>query len=119
MVNAVKTSSAVFSDYPGARNRLLPVDDLETRLKKETRRSLGGGVTCWGASLQQTLKAGDEVEISGVLDAHGTYGLIRVIHEWTDKGYESHFVCTPWKKFTGPHPPPAPRFGGIVPARVT
>jgi type VI secretion system secreted protein VgrG len=119
MVEAVKSSSAGLADFAGERNRLLPVEDLQQRLKKETRRSLGSGVTCWGASLRQTLKPGDEGEISGVLDAQGTYGLIRVVHHWTDKGYENHFVCTPWKKYTSPHPPASARHDGIVAARVT
>lgn len=119
MVKAVKSSSAALSDFSGERTRLMPVDDLQPRLKKESRRSLGHGASCWGASLQQTLKPGDEVEISGVLDAHGTYGLVSVTHQWTDRGYENHFVCTPWKKYTVPHAPAPPRRDGIVAARVT
>jgi len=119
MVEAVRTKSAsVPSDSTASRKRLLDVADLQDRLKKETRRSLGQGVICRGVSRERTLKAGNEVEIKGTPDANGTYGIVRVVHRWTSKGYENEFLCTPWKKYTHPNPPRTPHSDGLVPARV-
>ncbi len=119
MVQAVKTTSAMVpGDFSAPRKRLLEVADLQDRLKKETRRSLGRSVICRGVSRERTLKAGNEVQITGTLDGNGTYGVIRVVHRWTSKGYENEFLCTPWKKYTNPHPPSAPHIDGVVPARV-
>ena len=119
MTGATKAQAAKMGGgFVTARERLLAVDDLSPRLKKESRRATGQMVTCRGVSREQRLRAGDEVTIEGVLDANGTYGLIRVEHQWTVNGYSNEFLCTPWKRYTNPEAIPVPRFDGVVPARV-
>ena len=54
----------------------------------------------------------------GVLDGKGTYGLTKVIHRWTAKGYENEFWCTPWKNYVSPQPPAPTEVVGVVTARV-
>ena len=56
--------------------------------------------------------------IEGSIDAQGTYGLIRVVHQWTPHSYTNSFVCTPWKNYRNPHPPAARTWTGVVMARV-
>jgi hypothetical protein len=62
--------------------------------------------------------AGNTVDIDGMLDAKGTYGLVRVVHAWTPQGYINNFVCAPWKNYRNPNPPVARTWSGIVPTRV-
>ena len=114
MSAAVKAQSAKLGQgFVTARDRLLSVDDLSPRLQKESRRSTGRLVLCRGVSREQKLKAGDEVTVDGVLDANGTYGLVRVEHRWTVNGYENDFLCTPWRRYTTGEAVPVPRFDGV------
>jgi uncharacterized protein involved in type VI secretion and phage assembly len=94
------------------------LDDYQEQLQAESERSIGGAITGEGESRNQNLMAGETVTIDGVLDAKGTYGLIKVIHHWTQKGYQNNFVCTPWKNYRNPYPPVARTWNGIVPALV-
>jgi uncharacterized protein involved in type VI secretion and phage assembly len=71
-----------------------------------------------GESMNPKLKPGDTVEIDGLPDSTGTYGLTKVIHRWTPTGYLNEFSCTPWKKYTNPKPPQAHTWPGLVNARV-
>ncbi len=118
MVDSAKSQSAnLTAAYVPERDRLLAASELETRLKKESRRSKSNLVLCHGISREQQLKAGDQVTIEGVLDANGTYGIIQVVHHWSQSGYENEFLCTPATKYAGARPQP-PKVAGIVPARV-
>jgi type VI secretion system secreted protein VgrG len=76
-------------------------------------------VTGMGSSRNRTLMAGNTLAVDGMLDAKGTYGLVRVVHNWTPQGYQNNFVCTPWKNYRNPNPPAARTWSGIVSARVT
>ena len=100
------------------RARAMTLDDYQTQLQAESERSIGGAVTAMGQSRNQTLMAGNTLQVDGVLDAKGTYGLVKVTHQWTTQGYSNQFVCTPWKNYRNPQPPSARIWSGIVPARV-
>ena len=120
MVGAVQRQSKVLlpPDYIYDRCRTESTDDFKDLLKKESRRSMGRGVIARGESQDSRLRPGDQVNIQGVLDAQGVYGLISVSHHWTTTGYTNHFECTPWAKYTAPHAPKLARVPGLVPARV-
>ncbi len=119
LVDAVKGQSA---DLPPGfvhqRSRVVTLDDYEKLLKKESVRSIGSSITAEGISSQPKLCPGNKVQISGMLDAEGLYGITAVTHTWTPKGYANTFECTPWQKYTNPDPPPLRRWHGLVPARV-
>jgi len=87
-------------------------------LKKESVRSIGGNITGHGESRNQQLIPGNKIKIEGELDAHGTYGILKVIHRWTSTGYMNEFWCTPWKDYVNPDPPALRPWYGLVPARV-
>lgn len=100
------------------RARAVTLDDYQTQLQAESERAIGGAVTATGQSRTQSLLAGNTLTINGVSEAQGTFGLIRVVHTWTPKGYVNNFVCTPWKDYRNPQPPAAHVWSGIVSARV-
>ena len=120
MVSAVENQSKKLfpPDYVYDRCRTESIDDFQDLLKKESRRSIGRTVIAHGESQEPRLQPGDQVNIQGVLDAQGVYGIISVVHQWTKTGYTNHFECTPWKKYTSPHAPRVARFPGLIPARV-
>lgn len=120
MVDAAqRQSKALFPpDYIYDRCRTQSLDDFQNLLKKESRRSMGRTVKARGESQDSRLRPGDQVNIQGVLDAQGVYGIISVVHQWTKTGYTNHFECTPWKKYTTPQTPHLNRFPGLIPARV-
>ena len=119
LVAAVKQHS---DDLPPAylhqRSRVVTLDDYEKLLKKESVRSIGKSVTGRGESSEPKLCPGNKVQISGVLDAEGLYGITAVSHKWTPSGYQNVFECTPWQKYTNPEPPRQRSWQGLVPARV-
>jgi uncharacterized protein involved in type VI secretion and phage assembly len=119
LTEAVKSESADLPPgYIIQRSRKGTLDQYEDLLKKESRRSIGSAVTCSGVSRNLELLPGNEVEIQGVLDANGTYGVIKVIHTWNPDGYSNKFWCTPWKKYTNPKAPQVKPWFNVVPARV-
>src|SRR6185295_15142009 len=88
-------------------------------LERESMRAIGGNLIGHGISRNDQLRAGDLVQIQGNIDAHGVYGLVKVVHRWTSQGYTNEFWCTPWKKYVSPEPPKPKRIDGVVTARVT
>lgn len=120
LVQAVKTQSkqVMPPGYLHQRSRVMTLDDYQSALKKESVRSIGGNVIGYGESRNQQLLPGNKVTIEGELDAHGTYGVTKVIHRWSTAGYANEFRCTPWKDYVNPDPPPLPPWVGLVPARV-
>jgi len=120
LVDAVRTQSKDLfpPDYIYQRARAGTLDAFHDRLKRESRRSIGSSITCHGESRNPELMAGNEVKITGPLDAAGTYGLIKVVHTWTAAGYLNYFDCTPWRKFTNPVAPRVRAYPGLIPARV-
>ncbi len=120
MVEAAQGRSAALlpNGYVHQRSRAVTVSDFAALLKKESRRSQGRGTIAEGESLEPKVKAGNAVEITGPLDANGSYGVVRVVHRWTKTGYVNRFVCTPWERYTNPEPPALKKFEGIVPGRV-
>jgi type VI secretion system secreted protein VgrG len=119
MLACAKDSWAIMpSGYVFQRSRVRKLDDYEKLLKKESRRSKGGSVIAQGESMNPKLKPGDTVEIDGLPDSTGTYGLTKVTHRWTPTGYLNEFTCTPWKKYTNPKAPVAHTWPGLVNGRV-
>ena len=120
MVSAVQEQSKNLfpPGYIYDRCRTDSVDDFQNLLKKESRRSMGRTVVARGESQEARLRPGDQVNIQGVLDAHGVYGIVSVVHQWTSAGYTNQFECTPWQRYMSPQPPRLNRFPGLVPARV-
>jgi len=119
LVDAVKTESKKLPPgYVAQRSRTVTLGDFEQLLKKESVRSIGANIQGFGESRDASLCPGDQVKIQGVLDAHGTYGITKVEHQWTATGYRNRFWCTPWKNYTNPEPPAFKPWFGVVPARV-
>ncbi|MFZ0731911.1 MAG: phage baseplate assembly protein V [Candidatus Sulfotelmatobacter sp.] len=106
------------SGYIYQHSRIGSLDDFQNLLKKESRRSVGGSVTASGESMNAKLRPGDTVDIDGLPDSTGTYGLTKVTHRWTPTGYLNEFTCTPWKKYTHPKGPKTRIWPGLVNARV-
>lgn len=119
IVGAVQQGSKILPDgYINQRSRMVTLEDFENLLKKESRRSQGASVSAHGESMNPRLKPGDAVNISGLPDGNGTFGLTRVVHTFTSSGYLNEFRCTPWKKYTNPRAPVAHKWHGMVNARV-
>ncbi len=120
LTSAVMTASkqALPSAFEPQRARAMTLDDYQTQLEAESVRSTGGSIVGTGESRTQTLQAGDAVILEGSLDAAGTYGLVKVVHQWDPNGYMNLFVCTPWMQYRNPHPPKARTWNGVVSARV-
>ena len=119
MVGAVQAQSAMLpAGYAIQRSRCKTLDDYSAMLAKESARSIGRSVLAYGESREQRVRAGDTIDVDGLLDARGTYGVIKVVHRWTSTGYLNEFVCTPWTTYTNPDPPPVRTWHGVVSARV-
>jgi type VI secretion system secreted protein VgrG len=120
LVQAVQTQSkkVMPPGYVHQRSRVMKLDDYQSLLKKESVRSIGGNITGHGESRNQQLIPGNKVNIDGELDAHGVYGILKVIHRWTPTGYVNEFWCTPWKDYVNPEAPVMQQWYGLVPARV-
>ena len=120
MVDAVKEQSQNLlpPDYIFQRSRMDTVDDFETLLKKESRRSLGRTVVGKGVGRNPKVCPGNQLKIEGDLDAKGTYGVTKVVHQWKGTGYINHFECTPWTNWMAPKAPALRPLQGLVPARV-
>jgi type VI secretion system secreted protein VgrG len=110
---ALLLSGAAFLD-----NRAATAEEYKALLERESLRAAGNRVAGHGISQKEDLKAGDTVEIDGVLDGKGTYGLTKVIHRWTAQGYENEFWCTTWKNYVSPQLPEPSEVAGVVTARV-
>ena len=120
LTGAVQSASQQLpAGFEPQRARAMTLEEYSDQLGAESERSMGGAVTGEGESHNQFLMAGNTVEIVGVLDAAGTYGLLKVVHQWTPTGYSNRFVCTPWKNYRNPHPPAMRLWEGVAPARVT
>jgi uncharacterized protein involved in type VI secretion and phage assembly len=120
-VSSVQRASAdnLPSGFLHFDSRAATVDEYKDQLESESLRAVGTGVLAHGSSLEEKLKAGDTLKITGAdPDFVGTYGIIKVLHQWTPEGYKNQFVCTPWKKWIEPEPPEPRRIYGVVPARV-
>lgn len=119
LTGAVQSASQLLpAGFEPQRARAMTLDDYQTQLQDESERSLGAAVMGGGQSRNQSLMAGNTLQIHGALDGKGTYGLVKVVHRWTKQGYDNSFVCTPWKKYRNPRPPVARTWNGVVPARV-
>lgn len=119
MTSSVQTASKRLpAGFEPQRARAVTLSDYQTQLQDESERSIGRSITASGQSRNQLLMAGNTIKIEGVDQGDGTYGLIKVTHEWTPQGYSNSFLCTPWKNYRNPEPPSARTWSGIVPATV-
>lgn len=120
MVDAVKAESAkqLPPGYIGSRSRIWEFDGYEKLLKKESVRSIGGALTVTGASRNFSYYVGDQIEIDGVFDSGGTYGVLKIVNTWNRHGFLNRFWCTPWKDFTSRDTPPEQKWHGVVSAHV-
>lgn len=106
LTSAVQAASAQLPPgFEPQRARAMTLDNYSDQLQSESERSMGSAVTGTGSSRNQSLMAGNTLTVEGMLDAKGTYGLVRVVHQWTPQGYLNSFVCTPWKNYRNPNPP--------------
>ena len=120
MVDAVKAQSEenLPPGYVGERARVLEFSQYEDLLKKESVRSQGAATLITGSSRNGGYYAGDEIEIEGVFDAGGTYGVLKVVNTWTRQGFINKFWLTPWKNFTNRDAPKPQKWHGVVSAHV-
>ncbi len=119
MTSAVQAASAGLPPgFEPHRSRAMTLEDYEAQLGAESERSMGSAVTVTGRSRNQILTAGNTVNVTGDLDAAGTYGLVKVLHSWRPSGYENVFLATPWKAYRNPQPPAMRPGIGMVPASV-
>ncbi len=93
------------------------------QLEVESERISGGAVTLSGVSTSITLRAGDQIDLTGSdhfeLPTTGQFGLVQVVHRFTDQLYQNEFLAIPWLNFSALEPPPAARLKGLVTATVT
>src|SRR5579883_3109328 len=113
-----QSQSVLPPGYLYERNRVPALADYEQRLKFESARALGSKIVAHGISRELRVKAGNQVSISGPIDAEGSYGVTRAVHRWTKQGYENEFWCTPWTSWIDPEAPSPRKWYGVVPARV-
>jgi hypothetical protein len=104
-------------EFYNSVERLTGAVQLASKMLQEDEHSIGGSVTGTGHSRNQTLRAGNTVEIDGDISAKGTYGLIKVEHLWERRGYMNAFTCTPWKNYCDPRPQEEPVEDAILQAR--
>jgi uncharacterized protein involved in type VI secretion and phage assembly len=113
-----KSPNVLPAGFAPQRARAMTLADYQQNLEGESQRSIGASITASGRSRNEQLQAGDTVRVEGVLDAQGSYGLIKVVHRWESAGYFNEFVCTPWRKYRNPRQPALRAWYGVVPARV-
>lgn len=96
--------------------------DFKATLRAESERALGSAVTIEGQSIKAALTAGELLTVvPGVnftLPTTGKFGLIKVVHTFTEQHYTNRFVATPWKNFTALERPERPVMRGPVTAEV-
>jgi uncharacterized protein involved in type VI secretion and phage assembly len=120
-MTAAVTSASQQNLPPGyvyQRSRANTLQQYRALLEKEGVRAIGGKILGHGFSRNEELMPGNTVQIDGLPDAAGLYGLVKVTHRWVQAGYMNEFWCTPWKNYTNPAPPRMKEWHGLVPARV-
>lgn len=93
------------------------------QLEVESERVAGGAVTLNGVSNAILLRAGDQIDLAGSdhfeLPTTGQFGLVQVVHRFTDQLYQNDFLAVPWMNFSALEPPHAARLQGLATATVT
>ncbi len=120
MVDAVKAQSSeqLPPGYIGEHSRIWDFSDYEDLLKRESVRSIGGALTVSGVSRNCAYYVGDQIEIDGVFDSGGTFGVLKIVNTWTRQGFLNRFWCTPWKDFMTREAPAMQKWHGVVSAHV-
>lgn len=101
------------------RSRSVALDDHQARLAGESEREQGSAVLAYGVSREAAVCAGAAIEVSNLSEASGTYNVIEATHEWTLKGYQNHFVATPWSAWRSPVRPLPAKARGLELGAVT
>ncbi len=118
MVSAAEAASGNVEAMWVDRHRSDTLDAMQQHLQREARRGLANTVLCSGVSRNPQVRAGDTVEVTGLPEVTGTYGVVSVDHRWTSQGYENTFTATPAQKWSPPVRPARPMLDGVYPARV-
>jgi type VI secretion system secreted protein VgrG len=92
---------------------------FEKELKVESKRQIVHSCTAYGESRTPEIKVGNQVQVTGMDDVNGTYGVFKLTHSWEPgAGYRNHFHCTPFIAYLDRERPRCERFYGPVFARV-
>jgi uncharacterized protein involved in type VI secretion and phage assembly len=120
MVAAVQRASQEMlpSGYVHLDDRAATAGEYQDLLQLASAGKSGASVVAVGHSRSDALQAGNKVSIGGTLDAQGDYGVLKVIHRWTNEGYTNEFWCTPWTKYYDLDAAKPTMMRGVVPARV-
>jgi uncharacterized protein involved in type VI secretion and phage assembly len=120
MVAAVQRASqdVLPSGYIHLDDRAATAGEYQELLELASAGKMGGSVVAIGHSRNEALQPGNTVSIGGTLDAQGDYGLLKVIHRWTNAGYTNEFWCTPWTNYYDLEACKPTMMRGVVPARV-
>lgn len=95
-------------------------DEFEDHLKQESARQIIHSCTAYGESRTPEVTAGNQIQVTGMDDVNGTYGVFRVTHQWEPGvGYHNQFLCTPYVSYLDADRPACSRFHGPVIARVS
>jgi len=73
-----------------------PESSAEADLKMDSRRALAQSVRGIGTSREAALLLGRTVDIQSGAEFSGKWGIIRLVHMWTQTGYMNEFECTPF-----------------------
>ena len=94
-------------------------EQYEDDMRNEATRQIIQSCTAYGESVVPEITTGETVEVCGLDDIGGEYGVFRVIHCWeTHRGYHNRFWCTPYKRYLDPVRPRRNRSHGPLVARV-
>ena len=67
-----ESSSVMPSGFAQQRARVMSLNEYQTTLEDESERSIGSGVTATGSSRNQSIMAGNTVNLVGDMPAAGT-----------------------------------------------
>ncbi len=101
------------------RSRSTQLEDHQARLAAEAEREQGSAVLAYGVSREAAVCAGAAIEVTNLNEASGVYNVIEATHSWTKKGYQNHFIATPWATWRAPVRPPAAKARGLALGAVT
>ena len=115
---ALQAGKAVPGTEQEQRQRTTELGDFSTRMELESRRASANALLCTGVSREPQVIAGDEITLTGLPVASGTYGVIACEHRWTSGGYENRFLAVPAQRWFAAERPPRAVASGLYPARV-
>ncbi|HUA83759.1 MAG TPA: phage baseplate assembly protein V [Bryobacteraceae bacterium] len=121
MVSTMQSQSAAVlkPGYVVNRRGIRQLSQYKALCGRESMRGLETGAGAYGNSLVPAVQAGNKVIIAGLDDnANGTYGVTKVVHQWTSAGYTNQFWCTASAEYKDEVRPTNNPWYGVVIARV-